>query len=52
MLIDPDRIHDAQKLLAQHFPPTRLMRAASLGGVDRDVYLKLRAGIPSPSAAS
>jgi hypothetical protein len=41
MPIDPQRIRDAQSLLARHFGPTRIVRAASLSSPGHDVFLKI-----------
>ena len=49
MPIDPQRIRDAQSLLARHFGPTRIARAASLSTPGRDVFLKLETDLPTGS---
>ena len=49
MRIDPQRIHDAQTLLARHFGPTRIARAASLSSAGHDVFLKLETDLPTGS---
>src|SRR5476649_1104112 len=49
MHIDPQRIRDAQSLLARHFGPTRIARAASLSSPGRDVFLKLETDLPTGS---
>ena len=49
MRIDPQRIRDAQSLLARHFGPTRIARAASLSSPGRDVFLKIETGLPTGS---
>src|SRR3954468_23499295 len=49
MRIDPQRIADAQSLLARHFGPTRIARAASLSSPDSDVFLKLETDLPTGS---
>jgi len=49
MPIDPQRIRDAQSLLARHFGPTRIARAASLSSPGRDVFLKLETDLPTGS---
>jgi threonine dehydratase len=49
MLIDPQRIRDAQSLLARHFGPTRIARAASLSSPGHDVYLKIETELPTGS---
>src|SRR5471032_3114860 len=48
-MIDSPRIHDAHTLLARHFRPTRLARAASLSSPDHDVFLKLETDLPTGS---
>ena len=48
-MIDPSRIHDAQSLLARHFGPTRIARAASLSSPGHDVFLKIETGLPTGS---
>jgi threonine dehydratase len=48
-MIDPQRILDAQTLLARHFGPTRIVRAASLSTAGHDVYLKLETDLPTGS---
>jgi threonine dehydratase len=45
--IDPERIADAQSLLARHFGPTRIARAASLSSPRHDVFLKIETGLPT-----
>jgi threonine dehydratase len=49
MPIDPQRIRDAQSLLARHFGPTRIARAASLSSPGHDVFLKLETDLPTGS---
>jgi threonine dehydratase len=49
MWIDPQRVREAQTLLARHFGPTRVVRAASIGTADRAVYLKLESELPTGS---
>ncbi len=49
MPIDPQRIRDAQSLLARHFGPTRIARAASLSSSGHDVYLKIETELPTGS---
>jgi threonine dehydratase len=49
MPIDPQRIGDAQSLLARHFGPTRIARAASLSSPGRDVFLKIETELPTGS---
>ena len=49
MRIDPQRIRDAQSLLARHFGPTRIARAASLSSPGHDVFLKLETDLPTGS---
>ena len=49
MRIDPQRIHDAQSLLARHVGPTRIARAASLSSAGHDVFLKLETDLPTGS---
>ena len=49
MHIDPQRIRDAQSLLARHFGPTRIARAASLSSPGRDVFLKIETELPTGS---
>ena len=48
-MIDSQRIHDAHTLLARHFGPTRLVRAASLSTAGHDVFLKLETDLPTGS---
>jgi threonine dehydratase len=48
-MIDPSRILDAQSLLARHFGPTRIARAASLSSPGRDVFLKIETELPTGS---
>ena len=48
-MIDPQRILDAQSLLARHFGPTRIARAASLSSPSRNVFLKIETGLPTGS---
>jgi threonine dehydratase len=48
-MIDPQRILDAQSLLARHFGPTRIARAASLSSPLRNVFLKIETGLPTGS---
>jgi len=42
-------IREAQQLLAKYFPPTPLIKAASLSGPNADVYLKLETALPTAS---
>ena len=49
MRIDPQRIRHAQSLLARHFGPTRIARAASLSSTGHDVFLKLETDLPTGS---
>src|SRR3954447_10387298 len=49
MRIDPQRIADAQSLLARHFGPTPIARAASLSSPGHDVLLKIETGLPTGS---
>src|SRR5262245_65565067 len=42
-------MHDAQILLAKHFAPTPLVRAASLDTDNRRVYLKIESDLPTGS---
>jgi threonine dehydratase len=49
MRIDPQRIRDAQSLLARQFGSTRIARAASLSSPGRDVFLKLETDLPTGS---
>ena len=39
----------ARALLARHLAPTPLVRAPSLSGADRDVFLKIETGLPTGS---
>src|SRR4051812_25095390 len=48
-MIDPRRIADAQSLLARHFGPTPIARAASLSSPAHDAYLKIETGLPTGS---
>ena len=48
-MIDPQRIADAQSLLARHFGPTRIARAASLSSPGHDVFLKIETDLPTGS---
>ena len=48
-MIDPQRIHDAQSLLARHFGPTPIARAASLSTPGHDVFLKIDTALPTGS---
>jgi threonine dehydratase len=48
-MIDPQRILDAQSLLARYFGPTRIARAASLSSPARNVFLKIETGLPTGS---
>jgi threonine dehydratase len=48
-MIDPQRIRDAQSLLARYFGPTPIARAASLSSPTRDVFLKIETGLPTGS---
>ena len=47
--LDPQRIRDAQSLLARYFGPTRIARAASLSSPGRDVFLKIESSLPTGS---
>jgi threonine dehydratase len=47
--LDPQRIRDAQSLLARHFGPTRIARAASLSAPGHDVFLKIETELPTGS---
>src|SRR3954470_917837 len=49
MRIDPQRIADAQSLLARHFGPTPIARAASLSSPGHDVFLKIETALPTGS---
>jgi threonine dehydratase len=49
MPIDPQRIRDAQSLLARYFGPTRIARAASLSSPGHDVFLKIETELPTGS---
>jgi threonine dehydratase len=49
MRFNPQRIRDAQTLLARHFGPTRIARAASLSSPGHDVFLKLETDLPTGS---
>ena len=49
MRIDPQRIRDAHSLLARHFGPTRIARAASLSSPGHDIFLKLETDLPTGS---
>ena len=42
-------IREAQKLLAQYFPPTPLVKAQTLSTREREVYLKIETGLPTNS---
>jgi threonine dehydratase len=48
-MIDLQRILDAQSLLARHFGPTRIARAASLSSPTRNVFLKIETELPTGS---
>ena len=48
-MIDPQRIRDAHALLARHFGPTRIARAASLSSPGHDVFLKIETDLPTGS---
>ena len=48
-MIDQSRILDAQSLLARHFGPTRIARAASLSSPGHDVFLKIETELPTGS---
>jgi threonine dehydratase len=48
-MIHPQRIRDAQSLLARYFGPTRLVRAASLSSPGHDVFLKIETDLPTGS---
>jgi threonine dehydratase len=48
-MVDPQRIADAQSLLARYFEPTRIARAASLSSPGHDVFLKIETGLPTGS---
>src|SRR5437868_3368700 len=48
-MVDPARILDARSLLARHFGPTRIARAASLSSPGHDVYLKIETELPTGS---
>ena len=48
-MVDPSRIDDAQSLLARHFGPTRIARAASLSSPGHDVFLKIETELPTGS---
>jgi threonine dehydratase len=48
-MIDPQRIRDAQSLLARYFGPTRIARAASLSSPGHDVFLKIETDLPTGS---
>ena len=48
-MIDPQRIADAQSLLARYFEPTRIARAASLSRAGHDVFLKIETSLPTGS---
>src|SRR6185295_6897368 len=47
--IEHARLDAAAQFVSRHFPPTPLVRAASLSTPDRDVYLKLEASLPTGS---
>src|SRR3954447_856438 len=49
MRIDPQRIADAQSLLARHFGPTPIARAASLSSPGHEAFLKIETGLPTGS---
>ena len=42
-------IREAQRLLANHFPPTPLVKAPTLSRAGVDVYLKIETGLPTGS---
>jgi len=46
-MIDPRRIADAQSLLARHFGPTPIARAASFSSPAHDAFLKDETGLPT-----
>ena len=48
-MIDSTRIADARSLLARHFGPTRIARAASLSSNGHDVFLKIETELPTGS---
>ena len=48
-MIDLQRILDAQSLLARHFGPTPIARAASLSSPTHDTFLKIETGLPTGS---
>jgi threonine dehydratase len=48
-MIDPQRIADAQSLLARYFGPTRIARAASLSSPGHHVFLKIETDLPTGS---
>jgi threonine dehydratase len=48
-MIEPHHIAEAQSLLARHFGPTRIARAASLSSPGHDVFLKIETGLPTGS---
>ena len=48
-MIDSTRIADARSLLARHFGPTRIARAASLSSPGHDVFLKIETELPTGS---
>ena len=48
-LIDHARLDAAARFVSRHFPPTPLVRAASLCTADRVVYLKLESSLPTGS---
>jgi len=43
------RIHEAQQILASHFPPTRMVAAPAISRPDADVYLKIETELPTGS---
>lgn len=49
MTIPIQRIEEARRLLRDHFPPTRLLRAAGAHCADGHLFLKLETGLPTGS---
>jgi threonine dehydratase len=47
--LDPARLADAQRMIAEHFAETRLVPARSLSGPRSSVYLKLECELPTGS---
>jgi threonine dehydratase len=43
------RFDEARAVVARHFPPTRLIRSASLGTAGADVHLKIECDLPTGS---